>query len=201
VIGSVLAAVLVIGLGAWQANALFGGDSGSDSGDSHSYASPYSSPYSSPDASPYDTPTSPAESPVESPDEETTPVESPDDETVPSSPAATVTGLSGQWNGSYVCNQGITGLVLTIEDHGDGTVNAVFAFYPAPSNPQVPRGSFAMAGTLQSGVLTLRATYWIDQPPNYLAVNLQGTADPSTPNHLDGRVYGPNCTTFSVDRS
>ncbi|MFF9178647.1 hypothetical protein [Streptomyces sp. NPDC014793] len=58
-----------------------------------------------------------------------------------------------------------------------------------------------MAGTLQSGVLTLRATRWIEQPPNFLALNLQGSYDTQTPDHLDGRVYGPNCTTFSADRS
>ncbi|MFJ5532947.1 protein kinase [Streptomyces sp. NPDC093261] len=198
VIGSVLAAVLAIGLVAWQADALFGsGGSGSDSGNSSSGSSPYVSPYQD-TPTPLDSPSSPAgTSPDDTPSPPTT---SPPDDT-PSSPAANVVGLSGQWSGSYVCNQGITGLVLTIEQHDDGTAEAVFAFYPAPSNPQVPRGSFAMAGTVQNGVLTLRATHWINQPPGYLTVDLQGSYDTSTPNHLDGRIYGPNCTTFSADRS
>ncbi|MFC9280145.1 serine/threonine-protein kinase [Streptomyces collinus] len=204
VIGSVLAGVVAIGLVAWQADAVLGGGSGSGSGAS----SPGSSPYDSP--TPLDSPSSPAATPTPldspytpagTPDDTPTPPASTPPEDSPSAPASDVTGLSGRWNGSYVCNQGITGLVLTIEDHGDGTVDAVFAFYPAPSNPQVPRGSFAMAGTLQSGVLTLRATRWIEQPPNFLAVNLQGSYDTQTPDHLDGRVYGPNCTTFSADRS
>lgn len=77
----------------------------------------------------------------------------------------------------------------------------MFAFYPDPSNPQVPRGSFAMAGTVENGVLTLRATHWIDQPPDYLTVDLQAAPDSSTPDHLDGRIYGSGCTTFSADRS
>ncbi|MET8586460.1 serine/threonine-protein kinase [Streptomyces collinus] len=204
VVGSVLAGVVAIGLMAWQADAVLGGGSGSGSGAS----SPGSSPYDSP--TPLDGPSSPAATPTPldspytpagTPDDTPTPPASTPPEDSPSAPASDVTDLSGQWNGSYVCNQGITGLVLTIEDHGDGTVDAVFAFYPAPSNPQVPRGSFAMAGTLQSGVLTLRATRWIEQPPNFLAVNLQGSYDTQTPDHLDGRVYGPNCTTFSADRS
>lgn len=201
-IGSVLAGVVAIGLVAWQADAVLGGGSGSGA------SSPGSSPYGSP--TPLDGPTSPAATPTPldspytpagTPDDTPTPPASTPPEDSPSAPASDVTDLSGRWNGSYVCNQGITGLVLTIEDHGDGTVDAVFAFYPAPSNPQVPRGSFAMAGTLQSGVLTLRATRWIQQPPNFLAVNLQGSYDTQTPDHLDGRVYGPNCTTFSADRS
>ncbi|MGW3151415.1 protein kinase domain-containing protein [Streptomyces sp. NPDC001177] len=206
VIGSALAAVLAIGLVAWKADALLGGGgSGSNSGESSSGSSPYVSPYddsptplNSP-SSPADTPT-PLDSPSSPADTPTSPSTTPADDT-PSSPAADATDLSGRWNGSYVCNQGITGLVLTIEDHDDGTADAVFSFYPAPSNPQVPRGSFAMTGTVENGVLTLRATQWINQPPNYLTVDLQGSYDTLTPNHLDGRVYGPNCTTFSADRS
>ncbi|MFE0514720.1 hypothetical protein ACFW2E_33705, partial [Streptomyces sp. NPDC058964] len=201
VIGSVFAAVVAIGLAAWQADALLGGGSGSDSGSSSSGSSPSygtPTPLDSP-SSPADTPT-PLDSPASPVDTPTPPASTPPDES-PSAPAESATDLSGRWNGSYVCNQGITGLVLTIEEHDDGTVDAVFAFYPAPSNPQVPRGSFAMAGTVQNGVLTLRATQWINQPPNYLAVDLQGSYDTLTPDHLDGRVYGPNCTTFSADRS
>ncbi|MGW5479518.1 serine/threonine-protein kinase [Streptomyces sp. NPDC004008] len=196
VIGSVLAAVLAIGLVAWRADALFGGGgSGSDSGNSILDPSPHVSPGDDTPSTPDDTPSTPDNSPSAPENSPASP------ENSPSTPDPNVTGLTGQWNGSYVCNQGITGLVLTIEDHDDGTADAVFAFYPAPSNPQVPRGSFAMAGTVQNGVLTLRATHWINQPPGYLAVDLQGTYDTSTPNHLDGRIYGPNCTTFSADRS
>ncbi|MFJ7904630.1 serine/threonine-protein kinase [Streptomyces sp. NPDC096198] len=205
VVGSVLAAVLVIGLGAWQADALFGGTSGSGGGTSTSGSSPYASPYTSPDDSPYEDTPSPADTPTPentpTPEDSPTPEDTPTPEESPSSPDTSTVGLTGQWNGSYVCNQGITGLVLTIEQYDDGTASAVFAFYPAPSNPQVPRGSFAMAGSVQNGVLTLRAAHWINQPPNFLTVDLQGSFAPSTPNHLDGRVYGPNCTTFSADRS
>ncbi|MFF4960777.1 serine/threonine-protein kinase [Streptomyces sp. NPDC001222] len=203
VIGSVLAAVLAIGLVAWRADALFGGGgSGSDSGNSILDPSPHVSPGDDTPSTPDDTPSTPENSPSTPDNSPSAPENSPaSPENSPSTPDPNVTGLTGQWNGSYVCNQGITGLVLTIEDHDDGTADAVFAFYPAPSNPQVPRGSFAMAGTVQNGVLTLRATHWINQPPGYLAVDLQGTYDTSTPNHLDGRIYGPNCTTFSADRS
>ncbi|MFJ3233955.1 serine/threonine-protein kinase [Streptomyces sp. NPDC086787] len=197
VIGSALAAVLAIGLVAWQAQARLGGP---DSRDSSSGSSSYDgtpTPLSSP-SSPADSP-APEDSPT--PEYSPTPEDSPSPEETPSSPPADVTDLSGQWNGSYVCNQGITGLVLTIEQHYDGSADAVFAFYPAPSNPQVPRGSFAMSGTVEGGVLTLRATQWINQPSGWLTVDLQGSYDTATPGHLDGRIYGPNCTTFSADRS
>ncbi|MEW2051306.1 serine/threonine-protein kinase [Streptomyces sp. NPDC005476] len=193
VIVSLLAAVLAVGLVAWQADAMFGGNSGSDPSGSpgSSYAA---SPYADDSTSLSYTPT-PSDTPYATP----TDIESPSQ--TPASDPEAGTDLSGQWNGSYVCNQGITGLVLTIEQSSDGTAEAVFAFYPAPSNPQVPRGSFAMAGTVENGVLTLRATHWIDQPPDYLTVDLQAAPDSSTPDHLDGRIYGSGCTTFSADRS
>ncbi|MEU3553932.1 hypothetical protein [Streptomyces fragilis] len=83
---------------------------------------------------------------------------------------------------------------------GTGTATGVFAFYPAPSNAQVPRGS-SVAGTFENGVLTLRATHRIEQPPGCLTVALQAACDPSAPGHPDGRVHGANRTTFSADRA
>jgi hypothetical protein len=202
VVVPVLAAALAAGLVAWQADALFGGTSGTASGssaqpsDTWSYGSYGTGPTPSDTLSPSSSDTTYDASAGTDP-----PVDVPSDPSPSPSPSEVLTDLSGQWNGSYVCNQGITGLVLTIRQYQDGTASGVFAFHPAPSNPQVPRGSFAVAGTFENGVLTLRATNWIEQPPGYLTVDLQAAYDPSTPGHLDGRVYGANCTTFSADRA
>ncbi len=187
---------------AWQADALFGGASGTDSGSSAPPSDTWSDGRPEAGPTPSDTP-SPSPSPSDTPYDASSSTGPPADAASdPSpSPSEAVTDLSGRWNGSYVCNQGITGLVLTVEQYQDGSVTGVFAFYPAPSNPTVPRGSFAVAGTFGSGVLTLRATHWIEQPPGYLTVDLQAAYDPSAPGHLDGRVYGANCTTFSADRT
>ncbi|MFJ4716356.1 serine/threonine-protein kinase [Streptomyces sp. NPDC088785] len=214
VVAAALAGVLAIGLVAWQADAVLGGGSNaggsSSSPSSGSSYSSYSSPSSPSSPSYSDTPSpsdsapvvpatdSPSSSP--SPSTSPTPDESTSDSPTPSDSEET-DDLSGRWDGSYLCNQGITGLSLTVEQHGDGSADAVFSFYPAPSNPGVPRGSFAMEGTYTGGVLTLRASHWIDQPPGYAAVNLSATYDSSTPDHLDGLVYGANCTTFSTQRS
>ncbi|WP_353946603.1 serine/threonine-protein kinase [Streptomyces sp. HUAS MG91] len=205
VVAAALAGVLAIGLVAWQADAVFGGasDAGSSASPSPSYSdsSPSYSDTPSPSDSSLVVPASDSPSYSPSPSaSDTTPYESPSDSASPSDSTETE-DLSGQWDGSYLCNQGITGLSLTIEQHGDGTADAVFSFYPAPSNPGVPRGSFAMEGTYAGGVLTLRASRWINQPPDYAAVNLSATYDTSTPDHLDGLVYGANCTTFSTERS
>lgn len=209
VIASALAAVLAIGLIAWQADAIFGQGTASDSGSGGS--SPSSSDYtpsysSTPTASDTAVGASSSDTPYASPSDtysasgtpSDTPTDTPSDT---SSPTDDVADLSGQWDGSYICNQGVTDLALTITQYDDGTAEAVFSFYPDPSNPQVPRGSFAMEGTFSGGVLTLRATHWINQPPDFVAVNLQATYDTSTPDQLNGLVYGPNCTTFSTQRS
>ncbi|MFR9795696.1 protein kinase domain-containing protein [Streptomyces sp. MS06] len=205
VVAAVLAAVLAVGLVAWRVDDVFGGVSGRGS---RTGAVPASDAGGSPPASPpgtpsressYTEPASPSPTPYETRAETGPTSDTPSAD--PSPESGDGVSLSGRWNGSYVCNQGITGLVLTIEQHDDGTADAVFAFYPAPSNPQVPRGSFAMSGTFVNGLLTLRATHWIEQPPGYVAVDLQAARDPSLPNHLDGRIYGPNCTTFSTERS
>ncbi|MFE6887200.1 serine/threonine-protein kinase [Streptomyces sp. NPDC057694] len=172
VIAAALVGVLAIGLVAWRADDLFGGTSDTGSGG----ASPsYSASAPSYSYSP-----------------------SPSDSASSSSGAAT---LTGRWEGNYVCNQGITGLSLTIEQHGDGTADAVFSFYPAPSNPEVPRGSFAMKGTYAGGLLTLHASHWINRPPDYQSVDIQASYDTSTPDHLDGLIEGADCSTFSTQRS
>jgi hypothetical protein len=69
---------------------------------------------------------------------------------VQAAPPATVL-LPGPWHGSYVCNQGITRLRLTIQPAAGGRVNAEFAFAPDPDNPSVPQGSFALSGTFDAG--------------------------------------------------
>ncbi|MFE7773283.1 serine/threonine-protein kinase [Streptomyces sp. NPDC057445] len=200
------AAVVLIGVFAWQAEAIFGSG---NSPDDSAGASPYSSAteYS---ATPSQT-SSYAPSPTESATEESVPdsgasetslaeTSSSEPEPEPSQDNG-VEAVTGRWLGSYVCNQGITGLSLTIEDQGDGDVSAVFSFFPAPSNPLVPRGSFAMTGTYLDGELSLAGDYWIEQPPDFLMVGLAARYDPGTPEHLDGAVQGPGCSSFSVSRS
>ncbi|RAJ75353.1 MULTISPECIES: serine/threonine-protein kinase [unclassified Streptomyces] len=184
IIAGVVAGALALGLVAWKADALLGGSSDDDAGPSPSptYSSSYS--YSSDAPTPSYSGSVASDSPYSSP-----------------SYSGTAEGISGRWDGNYICNQGVTGLSLAIQQHSDGTADAVFSFYPAPSNPGVPRGSFAMKGTFTGRVLTLRASRWINRPSNFDAVNLSAVYDTSTPDHLDGLILGGNCSTFSTERS
>lgn len=110
-------------------------------------------------------------------------------------------GLKGTWSGEYVCNQGLTGVTLTITKGDPKNVRALFHFYEAPSNPGVPQGCFEMDGTLEpsSGELRLEGGRWLLQPPGYVVVDFIGRLDVAT-GRFEGRVEGYNCTTFRLVR-
>jgi hypothetical protein len=78
---------------------------------------------------------------------------------------------------------------------------ATFNFYPVPSNPDVPSGSFGMTGTYSPTGVVLTQDYWIHQPPGYIMVNLFGTLQGD--DIFSGDITGANtagCTTFSVSK-
>jgi serine/threonine protein kinase len=122
------------------------------------------------------------------------PVKSPQP-TVPATP--TVVGV---WTGTYTCNQGLTGMRLTITSSGGDTLRATFDFYAVASNPGVPNGSWVMTGNYSaSGGLILIPDYWIDQPFGYTMIGLSGPS-PSG-NSIHGTIQGgQDCTTFSATR-
>jgi hypothetical protein len=118
-------------------------------------------------------------------------------------PPADLNGLVGVWEGEYTCAQGLTGLKLTVEAPSGNSLPAVFDFYPLPSNPNVPKGSFSMAGSLTAnGQLVFKQQKWINQPPGYLMTDLAVTS-PITAGvkKLSGDILLSACKGFSVRRS
>ena len=108
--------------------------------------------------------------------------------------------LSGTWTGAYYCNQGETGLRLIMQASPDGQVNATFNFYPLPSNPDVPSGSFALTGSYSAEGVVLTPAYWISEPPGYEMVALASALTPGNRNALEGQITTSGCTTFSVQK-
>ena len=109
--------------------------------------------------------------------------------------------LLGKWRGSYTCLQGRTGLLLAIDDAVGGVFTGEFAFFPLPENPKVPKGRFAIAGTFNSksrGV-AVKGVRWIEQPENYLMVDLSGTLSDDG-RSIDGKLEFTGCTSFHVTR-
>jgi len=114
--------------------------------------------------------------------------------------------LSAPWHGSYVCNQGLTRLRLTLRPLPGGSerrMEAEFAFSADPDNPQVPTGSFRMTGTWDptTRALSLKPENWIDQPvdPSYRMVSLEGKVFLGDGQAMiRGRVATYGCEDFAV---
>ena len=112
-------------------------------------------------------------------------------------PAAPV--VDGVWSGTYTCNQGLTGMKMTITGPSGSTLQATVDFYPVSSNPSVPNGSYVMTGDYSSsGGLVLTPDHWINQPPGYEMVGFSSPG-PSG-NSMQGTVQFDGCTTFSVSK-
>jgi len=117
----------------------------------------------------------------------------------PSSTAPAQPAVIGVWTGTYTCNQGLTGMRMTVTDAGGDTVRATLDFYAVASNPDVPDGSYVLTGTYsQSKGLVLVPDHWISQPDGYVMVGLSGP--PPSGSSMHGTVQDPSCSTFSVTR-
>ena len=114
--------------------------------------------------------------------------------------------LSAPWHGSYVCNQGLTRLRLTLRalPGGDGNrMEAEFSFSPDPDNPSVPNGLFRLTGALQptTGVIVLKQDRWLEQPtdPSYRMVDMEGQLVIGEGQAMiRGRVTTYGCQDFAV---
>ena len=112
--------------------------------------------------------------------------------------------VTSPWHGSYVCNQGLTRLQLTLRPLSGGQLwEADFVFAADPDNPNVPKGSFRLAGSFDraTGQLVLKQQHWLEQPddPSYRMVDLAGTLQIGVGQALiRGRVTSYGCEDFAV---
>ena len=115
-------------------------------------------------------------------------------QTAPSRPE-----VDGVWTGTYDCNQGLTGVQLTITGATGGALKATVDFYPVESNPGVAKGSYELVGSYSKAQgLVLNPDYWISEPAGYEMVGLSAPSPHA--NLMNGSVQGLNCSTFSVTR-
>jgi len=107
--------------------------------------------------------------------------------------------LVGKWRGSYTCRQGHTGLLLTVSESKDLAFAGEFAFYPAADNPRVPKGRYAITGNFnpQTFRIDIKGEHWIEQPTNYLMVDLHGVLSEDG-SAIDGKVEFSGCTSFHL---
>lgn len=106
--------------------------------------------------------------------------------------------LSGEWVGSYLCQQGLTALTLTIEPDG-ARWSGIFAFGPNKDNKAVPNGAYRLVITETEAGFHMEPGAWIEQPAGYTAVALNGAiSDDLT--MLAGDVAFDGCTRFATER-
>jgi hypothetical protein len=113
--------------------------------------------------------------------------------------------LTGNWQGTYTCAQGKTGLTVTIDRQDGSMFSGVFQFYPVRENITVPEGCFTVSGRIRSsGPLDITGAKWIKRPAGYITVNLHGRVGHGGTN-MSGTVetpgYGKLCSRFDLTRT
>jgi len=83
--------------------------------------------------------------------------------------------IIGIWRGTYDADQGRTGLTLTVAK-ADNAYKSVFDFYNLPGKSNAANGKYNMnvSYNTSTGRYFLEGYEWIDRPPNYGFVNLDG---------------------------
>ena len=116
------------------------------------------------------------------------------------SPDVAVADLAGNWEGSYTCGQGETGVKLEIsQPDATGSAETTFTFFPLATNGTAKSGSYAMRLGDSGGQFKFTSDHWIDQPQGYEMVDLLVQGTPSK-DRISGKVVDPQCTTFTVTR-
>ncbi|MEV0454047.1 hypothetical protein [Catellatospora methionotrophica] len=109
--------------------------------------------------------------------------------------------LSGTWEGTYRCRQGLTGLKLTVFVVDEHEVEAMFEFFPVSSNPGVPRGSFVLDGTYTATGFTLLPGHWVKRPGDYVMVGLEASFAAAAGQSIRGEVTDSACDDFQVKKT
>jgi hypothetical protein len=108
----------------------------------------------------------------------------------------------GTWQGGYICAQGRTDMTLTLEAVQGNGVEALVEFYAAAENPDVPSGSYRLAGIWADGGIHLDSVEWVDQPPGYVMVDVASNPELAIgPDKLAGRIQDPTCEQFIIERA
>ncbi len=116
----------------------------------------------------------------------------------PAQPSPTPQGVCGLragdvFTGSYYCAQGDTALTLRVLSVAGASLRVEFAFNHAPSHAA---GRYTLTGMCASGHVTLQPEAWIERPPGYIMVGMEG--DAARDGRFSGRMTHTLCGAFSV---
>lgn len=105
--------------------------------------------------------------------------------------------LLGSWTGQYHCGQGLTSFRLTTTDEPieDGVILGLFEFFPHPSNPGVPEGSFEVRIVMTGNSdFIVEPVQWIDRPMGFRMISSSGSIEGNS--RILGDVDGSTCGDF-----
>ncbi len=102
-------------------------------------------------------------------------------------------GLRGTWSGVQSCGWWgaweETGIRLVLNANAAGHINGVLVFHPIlDKSPEVPYGSYRVAGDIQGMEVSLHAGNWILQPPGYKASDLHFNLHKAPISSLTGAI-------------
>jgi hypothetical protein len=105
--------------------------------------------------------------------------------------------LTRTWVGEYDCPQGLTEMTLRVVGVRGERVDAIYEFNHAPTGVA---GRYHTRGRFdfETNRVTFSPGEWIDRPPNYVTVGLEGRIEG---NRFEGRITHPRCGMFSLRAS
>jgi hypothetical protein len=107
-----------------------------------------------------------------------------------------------QYRGTYVCAQGLTAMTLSIRGIGNTTQTGIMTFAPtAESRFRFAPGVYTVQGTFdpQSGELALQPVQWVQQPPGFIFLPMEGSSTDGG-DTFTGRMVGGGCGAFRIFR-
>jgi hypothetical protein len=103
------------------------------------------------------------------------------------------------WVGEYDCPQGLTDMRLKVVGVRGERVDAIYQFRHGPTGAA---GSYHISGRFDfgSGRVSFAPGAWIERPPNYVTVGLEGRIE-GDGERFEGRITHPRCGMFSLRAS
>ncbi|MEP1230203.1 MAG: hypothetical protein ABJG88_05970 [Litorimonas sp.] len=107
--------------------------------------------------------------------------------------------LTGEWEGQYICSQGLTNFTMALTPVGQSetTVEGIFYFFAHESNPRVPSGKYTVKASKldEQGRFEISPIEWIHQPTGYGFAQVYGSLIEDG-KYMKGIVHLPGCKSF-----
>jgi hypothetical protein len=112
----------------------------------------------------------------------------------PALTSATARDFTGHFEGAYICSKGKNTMILDTLAKESGKIVALMSF---GGTDNFPKGSYTMIGNWTGAKFNLKANEWVNQPPGYIMVDVEGVV---SARGVSGNMLSPACSNFSAVR-